>query len=305
MNLKKIIIYLRVPSLTASVLPFLVGVSYVLSKYGEINLKYSGLFFLANVLIHCICNIVNNYVDFGELKQKRYYSQKIELGIIFSLSLISVAIGIYLVAKLGLVVLILGIFSFFVAVFYTAGPVPISRTPYGEIHSGLAMGFCITFLSVFINEPNSLVTIKYFSLSNLEATFFVKEILKVFLLSVPLICCIANVMLANNICDVDEDTKINRYTLAFYLGNKKSLNLFKWLYYISYFSAIIMVILKILPLWGIIIMLTFFKVNKNIKTFFEHQSKQETFALSLENYLNICLPIIVILFLDFLLKILF
>ena len=38
---------------------------------------------------------------------------------------------------------------------------------------------------------------------------------------------IANIMLANNICDVEEDIINNRFTLPYYLGKKNAFNLFK------------------------------------------------------------------------------
>ena len=52
-------------------------------------------------------------------------------------------------------------------------------------------------------------------------------------------------MLANNICDVERDVVVGRYTLAYYLG-PKALWLFATLYYIAYLSVIVLVVLGFL-----------------------------------------------------------
>ena len=54
-----------------------------------------------------------------------------------------------------------------------------------------------------------------------------------------------NIML-NNICDVEHDTAVGRFTLAFYL-KKRALYLFALLYYAAYLSVIAMVISVISP----------------------------------------------------------
>jgi 1,4-dihydroxy-2-naphthoate octaprenyltransferase len=65
------------------------------------------------------------------------------------------------------------------------------------------------------------------------------------LLAVLPFCLTANIMLANNICDVGHDARVNRYTLPIYL-RKYALHLFAFLYYAAYVSVIAMVIFRYL-----------------------------------------------------------
>jgi 1,4-dihydroxy-2-naphthoate octaprenyltransferase len=95
---------------------------------------------------------------------------------------------------------------------------------------------------------------------------------------------IANIMLANNICDIDDDIENKRYTLPIYIGREKSLGLFKFLYYISYLSIIISVIIGILPYYSLAALISFFAVRKNISLFYLKQSKKDTFVLSVKNF---------------------
>ena len=70
---------------------------------------------------------------------------------ILTMLLIAMGLGIWLVFRTDLLVLFIGILCFIIGVFYTYGPVPISRTPFGEIFSGVTMGFGILFLTVYVN----------------------------------------------------------------------------------------------------------------------------------------------------------
>ena len=66
--------------------------------------------------------------------------------------IIASALGVSLVFRTDLLVLFLGIICFIIGVFYTYGPIPLSRLPLGEIFSGLTMGFGI-YSSPFISMP--------------------------------------------------------------------------------------------------------------------------------------------------------
>ena len=54
------------------------------------------------------------------------------------------------------------------------------------------------------------------------------EIINIFIFSLPLILGIANIMLANNICDIKDDRENDRYTLPIYLSRSSSLKLFSF-----------------------------------------------------------------------------
>ncbi len=116
--------------------------------------------------------------------------------------------------------------KFLIGYCYSGGPYPLLKTPLGELASGLAMGLNITLLGVYINIYNAPTYDNWFCLTGS-------------IVSLPAVFTIANIMLANNICDKDEDVVIGRKTLAYYLGTKHSLTLLQINYVFSYLGLIL------------------------------------------------------------------
>lgn len=103
----------------------------------------------------------------------------------------------------------------------------------------------------------------------------------------PAVIGIANIMLANNICDIEDDIENRRYTLPVYIGREKALKLFKMLYYLAYIDMLLLVFLKVVPAVYLLVLLTLSPVAKNIKLFYEKQTKKDTFVLSVKNFVLI------------------
>jgi 1,4-dihydroxy-2-naphthoate octaprenyltransferase len=120
-------------------------------------------------------------------------------------------------------------------------------------------------------------------------------LLKLGVVTIPAITGIANIMLANNICDLDEDVKVNRFTLPYYTGVKNAMNIFAALYYLGFAAIIIMVVFGILPIYGLIAIVGLIPIHKNISKFRIQQSKTRTFPLSVQNLVISLVPIIIIL----------
>jgi len=102
-------------------------------------------------------------------------------------------------------------------------------------------------------------------------------------------------MLANNICDVEEDILNNRFTLPYYIGKPMALKLFKLLYYVGYTDIVVLVMLKVMPLTYLLILLTFIPVNKNINLFYNKPIKRKTFILSVKNFVLMNISQIIII----------
>lgn len=287
--------YVEIQTKIASLLPFLLGLAYVFYVFGQMNLKNTFLFFTSMLCFDMATTALNNYIDIKTNGKALQFSKKIAIAIFFILLLLAILTGLMLVLNTNLIVLFCGMLCFAVGIFYTFGPAPISRMPLGEIFSGVFMGFFIPFLIVFINAPgDSLV---YFSFDNwvLGLWFNIAGLFKLALITIPPICGIANIMLANNICDVEEDIKVNRFTLPYYIGRKNALSLFAGLYYFSFAAIIGMVALRILPLYGLFAVTALIIVRKNISIFKKQQSKEKTFPLSVQNLVVILLPLIIVM----------
>lgn len=110
------------------------------------------------------------------------------------------------------------------------------------------MGLNIVLLGVYINIYNAPTYDNWFWLTGS-------------IVSLPAVFTIANIMLANNICDKDEDVVIGRKTLAYYLGTKHSLTLLQINYVFSYLGLILSAILGYLP-W--LILLSLFTVKSDL-----------------------------------------
>ena len=295
----------------ASLTPFLLGNLYFLFHYNDFNILNSGLMFISLLAVDMGTTAINNYQDYLRAEKKEGYnyeqhnavvnfdlSKSVVRNMIFILFLVAIVSGLLLYLCTDVIVLIIGIISFIIGILYTSGPVPISRTPLGEIFSGFTMGFFITFLAVYIHHLD-LINL-YLDSNSLIFRLQYFEILKILIFSVPLIFGIANIMLANNICDIDDDLANKRYTLPIYISRSKSLILFKYLYYLSYLSLVIAVIFNILPLFSLLSLLTIFKIQQNITQFEEKQSKEDTFILAVQNFVILNYGIVITLVLSIL-----
>jgi 1,4-dihydroxy-2-naphthoate octaprenyltransferase len=122
-------------------------------------------------------------------------------------------------------------------------------------------------------------------------------LITVLMLSVLPVCTTANIMLANNICDVEKDILVKRYTLPYYLGQKASLRLFAAIYYCTYLVVILMTAAGMLPLISLLFLITIIPVQKNMNEFFKMQEKSKTFVVSIKNYVIIMGTISLLVFL--------
>jgi 1,4-dihydroxy-2-naphthoate octaprenyltransferase len=279
----------------ASFTPFLLGNLYLFYHYDNFNSLNFLLLFFSLLSVDMATTAVNNYQDFLKAEKKEGFNyeehnavvnfnldKKTVKKVIFSLFFLAVVNGLLLFVRTDVIVLLIGIMSFAIGVLYTSGPVPISRTPLGEIFSGFTMGFFITFLTVYIHNLN-LINLTFDS-GILMLQFEYIEIINIFVFSLPLILGIANIMLANNICDIEDDLANNRFTLPIYISRSSSLKLFSYLYYLSYLSIVTAVIFEILPLISLLSIATIFLVQKNINLFKIKQTKKETFILAVKNF---------------------
>jgi len=240
---------------------------------------------------------INNYIDYKKALKVNGCSYKDKnaivkygikestaVSIIFALLILATFLGILLTLNTNAVVLLMGVISFLAGIFYTYGPIPISRMPLGEVFSGIFMGFVILFLSCYIHIFDRNIISLIYANNLLNISINLVEIFYIFLISIPTMNGIANIMLANNICDVEDDILNNRYTLPYYLGKKNALKLFKILYYIGYLDIVILVLFKISPVTSLLVLITIIPLNKNIKLFCQKPSKSETFILSVKNF---------------------
>jgi len=284
--IKRFLSYVEIKTKITSTFAFMLTIAFLLYSGRPIDWLRTLVFFLAMFLFDLTTTAINNYIDTKTNEQVLQFERRTALTIILILFTISTALGLYLAYLTDVVVLLLGGLCFLTGVFYTYGPVPISRMPLGEVMSGLFYGLFIPFLLLYINMPEGTYLTLGLGWESIRLELNVMPLISVLLLAVTPMCTTANIMLANNTCDVEKDVKVRRYTLPYYIG-KKALWLFALLYYACYASIVAMVVLRILSPVCLVSLLTIIPVQRNINIFMERQDKASTFITSIKNYIII------------------
>ncbi|MCX7771868.1 MAG: 1,4-dihydroxy-2-naphthoate polyprenyltransferase, partial [Clostridia bacterium] len=109
-----------------------------------------------------------------------------------------------------------------------------------------------------------------------------------------------NIMLANNICDIEDDFVNKRYTLPIQIGRKKALFVYDALYALCYADIAVFLVLGYLPIFSLLSFITLFMLYKNIKAFHALQTKKDTFILTVQNFMLLMVPLILSLFIGYL-----
>lgn len=295
--MKRLLKYVEITTKITSVFPFLLTLAYLFYIKAPIDPLKTVVYFAAMFIFDLTATTINNYEDTKTNHQTLQFPRKTALAITLTLFVISMSLGLYLVYLTDAVVLFLGFICFLFGVIYSWGPVPISRQPYGEIFSGLFYGLIIPFILLYINSPQGT----YFSYAwdgakmSLSLEINAIPLISALLLSVLPACLTANIMLANNTCDLEKDIIVKRYTLPYYIG-RKALWLFAAIYYAAYASVLVMVISGILSPLCLLGFLTIIPVKRNINKFFKKQIKSETFIVSVQNFVIIISAHIILVF---------
>jgi 1,4-dihydroxy-2-naphthoate octaprenyltransferase len=278
--------YVEIKTKITSLFTFFMTLAFLFYKEQQINWHRTIIFFFSMFLFDLTTTAINNYIDSKNNGQELQFKRKTALLIIYLLFALSTALGLYLAYITDIVILLIGGLCFLCGVLYTYGPVPISRQPLGEILSGIFYGLFIPFILLYVNLPAGTFLTLELGWDKVGISFTVWPVITLLLFSITPVCTTANIMLANNICDVEKDVAVKRYTLPYYLG-RKALYLFAGIYYLTYAATVIMVVLGILSPLCLLSLLTIFIVHKNIGTFMKRQDKAETFIISIINFIVI------------------
>lgn len=284
--LERFLSYIEIKTKITSTFAFLMTVAYLLYQDQQIRWGLTLLFFAAMSIFDLTTTAINNYIDTKNNHQTLQFKRRTALLIIYVLFLIGAGLGLYLAYLTDVVVLLAGGLCFLCGVFYTYGPVPISRMPLGEVLSGVFYGLLIPFIILYINMPAGTYLTFDLSWQTVSLSIEVIPVLTLVLLSVIPFCTTANIMLANNTCDLEKDIAVKRHTLPYYIG-RKALYLFAGLYYMCYLAVIAMVVTGMISPLCLLSLLTLIPVQKNIRVFFNKQDKATTFMTAIINYMLI------------------
>ncbi|TFG61001.1 MAG: prenyltransferase [Spirochaetales bacterium] len=212
------------------------------------NWFYFILVLIGMVLVHAATNVINDYfdvkngVDKPDSPTAQYrphflldgtLTLKQALRFALILYAVAAAIGIYLTVMRGWIILVFagtgGLFSFF----YAGGPVRYKYKALGELAVFLMWG------------PLMLIASMYAASGTWDA------LSRVLLLSVPQGLWVTLVILANNLKDVDYDSRVGVSTAGTVLGRKYAFWLYLSLVVIIFAVTILEIPLKAIPIWGL------------------------------------------------------
>ena len=164
LNARSFLHLVEIRTKAASVIPFLFGTAFAAFRYGAFDAANSALMLLSLLSFDMAVTALNNLMDFRTARKREGYNysthnalaahglgERTALAVVLALAGTATALGCVLAWRTGPATLAIGTASFLVGIAYSAGPVPLSRTPLGEAFSGLAMGFVIPLLAVHVN----------------------------------------------------------------------------------------------------------------------------------------------------------
>ncbi|WP_233119719.1 UbiA family prenyltransferase [Weissella viridescens] len=277
--MKNLLKLVEIQSLVASALPLMLGYLYTLNAYHDFNWVNALVFALIAFALQMGVNVWNNLQDYKVASTDTWktgvnnivgsagYTLRQVWLVLLSLVGFAGVLGLWLVTQTGWPLLVMGLIGVFVAYWYAGTPLPLSRTPFGELASGLTMGYLIFLAAVYVNvAPLMTWTLIWHAMVASAIAWF----------------AIADIMLANNIGDYEEDMAEGRRTLVAVLGKPTALKFFGGIYVAGYVVLVLAVILRILPWPSVLALLSAPIVFKNVKAF-QSNPQKKNFILAIKN----------------------
>ncbi|MGP1454943.1 MAG: prenyltransferase [Treponema sp.] len=221
----------------ASLFPALFGVLVTAFEGRVLSVPQMVLLAGACILLQASVNTLNDYADFVKGTDSRddcvektdsvlvYHAvhprAALCLGIFYLV--LGGVFGVFACRHAGAAPLYIGLIGGVTVILYSAGLVPISYLPLGELTSGLVMGGLIP-LGVAAAADGAL---------HLEILPY----------TLPLVIGIALIMLSNNGSDIEKDQRAGRKTLPVCIGRKNTVVVYRVL------IVVWLILLWVLPMW--------------------------------------------------------
>ena len=262
----------RPRTLAAALGPTILGAAFSYYAFGALHgtglaIFHTILIFLAVVSAQIIANLWNELKDFksgldagqkignaGSLTRGAV-TPKLISTMIKVLMIVPIIIGLYLSATITWWYIPAGIICILISFLYSGGPKPISRTPFGEISSGIAMGFAIVLITGYA---------------------WTRELSLAFLIpALPATLLVGSIMLTNNIRDIRNDENHGRRTLPIVLGRDRAISLMSITYIYNFIWIGAWIYLKVLPIPALLALIAIIPAFKTINIFYTHVDEIE------------------------------
>ncbi len=224
---------------------FLTGYLYGYLQCSEFSLSR---FLLTAAAVLCVdmgTTGFNTFFDFiggTDRKERNFEEDKVLVheGVSPLSALIISALLFFTAAILGLIIagmssfllIPVGAICMLIGFLYTGGPLPISRTPFGELFAGGFLGTILFMISAYISSRE--LRMEYF------------------FASLPHLIFVAMILTVNNTCDRESDLKAGRKTLTICLPERAGTALLTVQIAAGYIATVILALIGILPVWSLI-----------------------------------------------------
>lgn len=262
-KLKLLLLEVRAPFFTATIVPILLGSAVAFNETQSFNWTYFLLALVGGVFLHAGANVINDYFDHlsqNDEVNKEYVrpftggSRLIQDGLLSPNEVLIEAIvclflgsiiGLYLSYKLGWVILLIGIFGVVSATFYVFPKINLVGRGIGEALIGINFGILMTFGAYFVQTET-------FSWMPIVA-------------SLPVALLITAVLYINEFQDAKADHAVGKNHLVVRLGKKQAVNGYIVIMLLTYLIVVLGVVTDTLPPISLIALLTLPLAFKSIK----------------------------------------
>ena len=245
------LVIMRLPFLTATFVPFLVGAAVANFLGYDVSWGWLGLTVLGGSLLHIGTNTANDYFDHTSGTDEANYnymvpysggSRSIQMGLISAKGMLTVSlvafllsavVGVPLIQKAGMDVLWLGLIGFVSGFFYTAPPFRFaSRKGLGELLIGLNFGPLMVAGSALVQTGQILP--------------------EALLAGIPIGLLVAAIVYVNEFPDHDGDKATGKDTLIVVFGLEQARLGYVFLVVGAFVSIIVMALNGTLPTLSLI-----------------------------------------------------
>lgn len=252
--IKNFIKALRIPFLTASIVPVILGTAVAWNETGDINWVYFIAAFIGILFLQLSSHLSNDYFDYksgndevnrtptpfsggSRAIQDKLLTPKQVITASMAFLAIGLTLGIYLIIILRswelLLIAAAGVLGGY---FYTSPPLKFAYRGIGEIVVAVCFGVLPVLGAYYVQA-------QAFSLTAVLA-------------SIPVAILIALVLFINGFQDHDADKKVGKKTMVVRLGKENAMKVYSFFVIFTYLFIAVTVLLNLLPSWALISLLT-------------------------------------------------
>ncbi|MDZ7334694.1 MAG: 1,4-dihydroxy-2-naphthoate octaprenyltransferase [candidate division KSB1 bacterium] len=262
-KVKYFLLEVRAPFFSATIVPIVLGSVIAFNMTQQFHWVHFILALIGGIFLHAGANVINDYFDHlssNDVINEEYVrpftggSRLIQQGLLTPREVLVEAmvclflgscIGLYLAYRLGWVILAIGVFGVFSAIFYVFPRINLVGRGVGEALIGINFGILMTFGAFYVQTG-------IFSWVPIIA-------------SLPVALLITAVLYINEFQDAKADQAVGKNHLVVRLGKKQAVSGYILIMLLTYVIVVVAVVIDILPPISLIALLTMPLALKSIR----------------------------------------